>query len=100
MFPEIKHREFCHFFVADANRSYSRNLAIEDLLQKKAAAAPEGEAAAGCRHLDSDASYWLGTSSTRRFCARPSAVSLVATKSVLPYPCAINWLDGIPSFTR
>jgi hypothetical protein len=28
--------------------------------------------------------YCSGTSSTRRFCARPSAVSLVATKLVLP----------------
>jgi len=28
--------------------------------------------------------YCSGTSSTRRFCARPSALSLVATKLVLP----------------
>ena len=28
--------------------------------------------------------YWFGTSSTRRFWARPSRVLLVATKSVLP----------------
>ena len=28
--------------------------------------------------------YWFGTSSTRRFWARPSLVLLVATKSVFP----------------
>jgi hypothetical protein len=45
--------------------------------------------------------YWsTGTNSTRRFCARPSAVLLVATKWVLPKPCGINWLAGIPLSSR
>src|SRR6266446_1091441 len=45
--------------------------------------------------------YWsTGTSSTRRFCARPADVELVATKWVLPKPCGMSWLDGIPLSSR
>src|SRR6185369_3091327 len=31
------------------------------------------------------------TSSTRRFCSRPSSVSLAATGSVSAYPAALQW---------
>src|ERR1035437_7256555 len=40
------------------------------------------------------------TSSTRRFCWRPSAESLVATGCVLPNPCAVMDAAGIFSFAR
>src|SRR5208282_188970 len=44
--------------------------------------------------------YCSGTSSTRRFWARPSAVSLGATKSVLPKPWLTRSLAGIPCCSR
>ena len=50
------------------------------------AAAPAMGAAAVFRAVSD---YWFGTSSTRRFWARPSAVLLVATKFVFPHPCGL-----------
>jgi hypothetical protein len=45
---------------------------------------PRAPVAVGAPAPRSRSRYWFGTSSTRRFWARPSAVLLVATKSVFP----------------
>ena len=44
--------------------------------------------------------YRMGTSSTRRFWARPSGVSLDATKFVFPHPCGISRLCEMPCCPR
>jgi len=44
--------------------------------------------------------YCTGTNSTRRFCARPSGVSLEATKFVFPNPWGINRLAETPCRAR
>jgi len=40
------------------------------------------------------------TSSTRRFCCRPSAVSFEATGWFFPKPCAVMDAEGMPSCPR
>ena len=40
------------------------------------------------------------TSSTRRFCWRPAAVSFVVTGFVFPKPAAVTLFDAIPFWTK